>query len=105
MCLCGGVRFLEPFDAASLAETLAVRMVLSVGSHRQRDEDAFADLPDTQKGEMFARLAELHRHKIDLADEILVVNVGGYTGESTRSEMEYARHRGKRIRWLEPHND
>ncbi|GGR46511.1 hypothetical protein GCM10008959_04400 [Deinococcus seoulensis] len=38
VCLCGSVRFLTEFDAASLAETLAGRIVLSVGSHRQRDE-------------------------------------------------------------------
>lgn len=47
-------------------------------------------------------LAELHRHKIDLAGEILVINVGRDVGESTRAEIEYARARGKRVRWLEP---
>ena len=102
VCLCGSVRFLEAFDGASLAETLAGRIVLSVGSHRQRDGDALAHLHLDERREVLKRLSVLHRHKIDLADEILVINVGGYVGESTRGEIEYARSRGKNVRWLEP---
>ena len=101
VCLCGSVRFLEAFDRASLAETLAGRIVLSVGSHRMRDEDALTHLNAVERAEALARLAELHRRKIDLADELLVINVGGYVGESTRSETEYARQQGKPVRWLE----
>ncbi|WP_243398410.1 hypothetical protein [Deinococcus koreensis] len=101
VCLCGSVRFLEAFDAASLAETLAGRIVLSVGSHRQRDEDALAHLSAEAQREALSRLAGLHRAKIDLADEVLVINVSGYVGESTRAEIDYARAQGKRVRWLE----
>ena len=101
VCLCGSVRFLEAFDQASLRETLAGRIVLSVGSHRQRDEDALAHLTDAERAAALDHLAALHRHKIDLADEILVINTGGYTGPSTRAEIAYARARGKTIRWLE----
>jgi cell division protein FtsB len=46
-------------------------------------------------------LDELHKRKIDLADEVLVLNVGGYVGESTRSEIAYAKRTGKPVRWLE----
>lgn len=46
---------------------------------------------------------EVHKRKIDLADEVFVVNVGGYIGDSTRSEVAYAVAQGKPIRWLEPH--
>ena len=101
VCLCGSVRFLEAFDQASLRETLAGRIVLSVGSHHQRDDDALAHLTDAERAAALDRLAALHRHKIDLADEILVINTGGYTGPSTRAEIAYARARGKTIRWLE----
>jgi hypothetical protein len=105
VCLCGSTRFLAEFDAASLAETLAGRIVLSVGSHRTPDAEAFASLTAVGKTEVFQRLAVLHRHKIDLADEILVIDVGGslggYLGESTRAEIEYAQQQGKRIRYLE----
>jgi len=45
-----------------------------------------------------------HRQLIDLADEILVLNVGGYIGNSTRSEIEYAATVGKPARYLEPLN-
>ncbi|CAM3175925.1 hypothetical protein DESA109040_01145 [Deinococcus saxicola] len=102
VCLCGSVQFLERFDAACLAETLAGRIVLSVGSHLRSDAEIFAGLTGEEEKAALGRLAELHRHKIDLADEILVINVGGYFGESTRAEIEYARQMGKRIRWLEP---
>jgi cell division protein FtsB len=48
------------------------------------------------------QLDELHKRKIDLADEVLILNVGGYIGESTRSELEYAQLLGKPVRFLEP---
>ncbi|WP_309570514.1 hypothetical protein [Deinococcus sp.] len=85
------MRFLEVFDAASLAETLAGRIVLSVGSHRQGDEDTLAHLTAGETHAALARLGYLHFRKIDLADEVLVVNVGGYVGESARAEIAYAR--------------
>ena len=46
-------------------------------------------------------LAELHRKKIDLSDAVFVVNVGGYIGESVKSEIEYAKAKGKEILYLE----
>ena len=61
----------------------------------------FAGLSAQERESALRRLAELHRAKIDLADEILVINVGGYVGPSTGSEIEYARQRGKRVRWWE----
>lgn len=47
---------------------------------------------------------ELHKRKIDLSDEVFILNVGGYIGESTRSEIEYAEKTGKPINYLEPIN-
>jgi hypothetical protein len=44
---------------------------------------------------------EVHKRKIDLADEILVLNVGGYVGNSTQSEIEYATRTGKTVKYLE----
>ena len=46
-------------------------------------------------------LDEMHKQKIDMSDEIYVINVGGYIGESTKSEIEYAKEKGKRISYLE----
>jgi hypothetical protein len=83
---------------------LAGKIVLSIGSTRQSDAELFERLSDTEANQLRARLAQLHRHKIDLADEILVINPGGYIGESTRAEIDYALQQNKRIRYLEPAN-
>ena len=88
VCLCGSTRFRAAFERATLEEELAGKVVLAT---------AFADsLTLAQKD----ALDELHRRKIDLADEVLVLNVDGYVGESTRSEIAYATVAGKTIRYL-----
>ena len=45
-------------------------------------------------------LDEMHKQKIDMSDEIYVINVGGYIGESTKNEIEYAKAKGKKIFYL-----
>lgn len=100
VCLCGSTRFFEKFMEANYLETMAGRIVLSVGFFMHR--------PDTQHGEVVGctpeqkiALDDLHKRKIDLCDEIYVLNVGGYIGSSTRSEIEYAQALSKPIRYLE----
>ena len=102
VCLCGSTRFLDVFDRAGLAETLAGRVVLSIGSTHVGDDEALAGMSAFERADALAGLARLHRHKIEMADEVLVINVGGYVGESTRSEIEIAMGLGKPIRYLEP---
>ena len=46
-------------------------------------------------------LDDMHNRKIDMADEIFVINVGGYIGSSTKSEIEYTHATGKPVRYLE----
>jgi len=48
-------------------------------------------------------LDDMHKRKIEMADEIFIINVGGYIGSSTQSEIEYARSTGREVRYLEPH--
>jgi hypothetical protein len=96
VCLCGSTRFGEAFRQANLTETLAGRIVLTVGCDFKSD-DALGLSPDTKE-----RLDDLHMRKIDLADEVLILNVGGYIGESTRRELAYSRSLGKNVRFLEP---
>lgn len=94
VCLCGSKRFVEEFRYVNQRETLAGKIVLAPGCFQG---DAVLEvLPGVKQC-----LDALHVHKIALADEILVVNVGGYIGESTRREIAYARQQGKRVRWLE----
>ncbi len=95
VCLCGSTRFMQAFQEADLRETLAGKIVLTVGCDTKSDV-MLGFSPDVKM-----MLDELHKRKIDLADEILVLNVGGYVGRSTRSEIDYARMHGKRVRWLE----
>lgn len=100
--LCGSTRFAEAFRTANLSETLAGRIVLSIGCDMRSDAELFAHLGEAEVSHIKAGLDELHLRKIDLADEVLVLNVGGYVGESTRREIDYAISQGKVIRWLEP---
>jgi hypothetical protein len=99
VCLCGSTRFPKAFNDANLRETLAGNIVLTVGSMTHSDDQ----LRILITPEIKIKLDELHKRKIDLADEILVLNVDGYIGESTQSEIAYAQSIGKSIRYLEPH--
>lgn len=94
VCLCGSTRFGEAFRQASRSETLAGHIVLSVGllGHEEGLD---------MNGPVKAMLDELHLRKIDLADEVLFLNVGGYIGQSTARELAYAREAGKVVRFLE----
>ncbi len=100
VCLCGSTRFWKTFQEMSLQLTLDGVIVLSIGAASDTDDEHFGNLPREEYEGLKERLDELHKRKIDLADEILVLNVDDYIGESTRSELDYARAHGKRVRWL-----
>lgn len=99
VCLCGSTRYAEQFREANYHETLAGRIVLSIGCDLKADIDIDHAM-GRLSGETKTQLDELHKRKIDLADEVLVINVDDYIGDSTRSEIEYARVKGKRVRWM-----
>jgi len=99
VCLCGSTRFFDAFRAANLRLTLAGEIVLSIGCDTKSDADLGIVAGDLAPAK--AALDELHKRKIDLADYVLVLNVGGYIGESTRSEIEYAEKVGRPVRYLE----
>lgn len=124
VCLCGSTRFKDAFVQAQKDETLAGRIVLTVGTFGHQEG---LDMG----GDVKKRLDELHLRKIDLADEVLILNVKAwncsqcghwyfghedyegcectdehlhqrpYIGESTRRELEYATRKGKVVRFLE----
>ena len=101
VCLCGSTRFWREFQRANLRETLAGRIVLSIGAASGTDDEHFGNLPRPEYERIKAMLDDLHLRKIEMADEVLILNVGGYIGESTRRELEHARQLGKRVRFLE----
>lgn len=95
--LCGSTKFKDEFIQANFHETMQGKIVLTVGWFSHADAEVYYPTEEEK-----AMLDGLHKRKIDLSDEVLILNVGGYIGESTRSELEYARQRGKLIRYLEP---
>lgn len=99
VCLCGSTRFVDTFNEWRQKLTLEGKIVLSIEivTTQRKDQD-----PQHCAPEVKAMLDELHLRKIDIADEILVLNVGDYVGESTRREILYAQLNCKKIRWLEP---
>ncbi len=93
--LCGSTRFKEQFFEAQKQLTLAGNIVISVGLFGHSGDD---EVWTEGTKEM---LDDMHKRKIDMADAIYVINVGGYIGSSTRSEIEYAHATGKEVMYLE----
>lgn len=98
VCLCGSTRFVDTFNEWRKKLTLDGYIVLSIEivTTQLQSED-----PQYSNREVKKALDELHLRKIDLADEVMILNVGGYIGESTRNELEYAKKLGKSIVYLE----
>ena len=94
--LCGSTRFKEQFLEAQKRLTLEGSIVIRVGLFGHSGDD------DVWKPGVKEMLDDMHLRKIDLADEIFVINVGGYIGESTRREIAYAEKTGKTVKYLEP---
>ncbi len=93
--LCGSTRFKDEFIAAQKRLTLEGNIVISVGLFgHSGDDEVFTE--DTKQ-----MLDDMHKRKIDMADEIFVINKNGYIGSSTKSEIEYAKATGKKVRYLE----
>ena len=93
--LCGSTRFKDQFLEAQKRLTLDGNIVISVGLFGHSGDD------EVWTEGTKAMLDDMHKRKIDMADEIYVINVGGYIGESTRSEIEYAKKNGRAVRYLE----
>lgn len=93
--LCGSTRFKDTFMEIQKRLTLQGYIVISVGLFGHAgDEEVWTE-------GIKEMLDDMHKRKIDMADEIFVINVDGYIGYSTRSEIEYARKTGKPVRYLE----
>lgn len=105
VCLCGSTRFWRDYQEYTDIESRAGKIVLSVGCFVHPNAipaQAVAGIHRAVTPEEKLRLDELHLRKIDLADEVLILNRDGYMGESTRAELAYAREQKKHIRFLEP---
>jgi len=98
VCLCGSTKYVDEFQRAGAAETLAGNIVLSIGVWGPRNGRG-GNITQAEYESHKGHLDQLHFRKIEMADEILFLNVGGYIGESTTRELEYARQLGKAIRF------
>lgn len=100
VCLCGSTKFKDEFIKANFDFTMKGYIVLSVGWFGHADGDIYTPTEDEKE-----MLDELHKRKIDLADEVFIINVDGYIGNSTRSEIQYAINNNKILSFLEDHPD
>jgi hypothetical protein len=92
--LCGSTKFKQVYIEANRRETMAGKIVLTCGLFNHADG---LKLTEEEKH----MLDELHKRKIDISSEILVLNVDGYIGKSTSSEITYAHDTRKKVRYLE----
>ena len=93
--LCGSTKFKDKFFEVQKELTLQGNIVISVGLFGHSGDD---EVWSEGTKEM---LDDMHKRKIDLSDEIFVINVDGYIGKSTKSEIEYAVANGKKVSYLE----
>ena len=98
----GSTRFKDAFMETQKRLTLEGNIVISVGLFgHSGDDEVWDGMDEGALSKTKEMLDDMHKRKIDMADEIYVINVGGYIGDSTRSEIEYAKATGKPVRYLE----
>lgn len=100
VCLCGSTRFTPLM--MMIEWQYAKQGILALGWFVRPTSEGEQEHHLAEKEGVHEIFDELHKCKIDLADEVMVLNVGGYIGESTRSEINYAIKQNKPIRYLEP---
>ena len=99
--LCGSTKFKEDFLKATEELSLSGHIVLSVGLFGHADNKYETVInKDVKK-----LLDDLHRHKIDMSDFVYIINKDDYIGESTKAEIEYAKSKGKEIKYMYDHKE
>ena len=100
--LCGSTKFKDEFMKAQKDLTLKGNIVISVGLFgHSGDNEVWENMDEGTLTKTKEMLDDMHKRKIDMADEIFVINVGGYIGESTKSEIEYAKATNNIVNYLE----
>lgn len=97
--LCGSTKFKDEFMAEQKRLSLEGNIVITVGCFGHSGDDEVW----TEGTKLM--LDDMHKRKIDMADEIFIINKNGYIGESTKSEIEYAHNHNKKVNYLEPINN
>lgn len=94
--LCGSTKFKDEFIEAQECLTLDGKIVISVGLFGHADCKYGVEITDDVK----TMLDDMHKRKIDIADRVFVVNKDGYIGQSTASEIAYAKQIGKPVSYM-----
>ena len=97
--LCGSTKFKDEFIRMQKELTLKGNIVIGLSLFGHSGDDEALNL------NTIMMLGSMHKQKIDMADEIFVINPGGYIGEGTKSEIAYAISKGKKVSYLEDIND
>ena len=95
--LCGSTKFKDNFINAQRQLTLSGKIVITVGLFGHSGDENRITL------EVKKMLDDMHKRKIDMSDSIFVINRNNYIGDSTKSEIEYAKKTGKRIKYMFEH--
>lgn len=90
--LCGSTKFKKQFEQVNAYLTLKGNIVISLAFFEQSEGFELTS-------EQANALGNLHFRKIDLSDEIFVIDVDGYIGSSTKREIEYAERNRKVVRY------
>ena len=100
--LCGSTKFKDEFLKAQKDLSLKGNIVISVGLFgHSGDSEVWENMDEGTITKTKEMLDDMHKRKIDMSDEIFVINVNGYIGDSTKSEIEYAIKTGKKVNYLE----
>ena len=100
--LCGSTKFKDEFMKVQKDLTLKGYIVISVGLFgHSGDSEVWENMDEGTLTKTKKMLDDMHKRKIDMSDEIFVINKNGYIGSSTASEIEYAKKHGKKINYLE----
>lgn len=90
--LCGSTKYKKQFEDVNAFLTLQGNIVLSLCFFEQSEGIHITE----EQAKLFE---DIHFRKIDMSDEIFVVDVDGYIGKSTRKEIEYAKKKKKEVRY------
>ena len=100
--LCGSTKFKDEYLKAQKELTLKGYIVLSVGLFgHSGDNEVWENMDEGTLTKTKEMVDDMHLRKIDMSDEIFVINVGGYIGSSTKKEIEYAISQNKKVNYLE----
>ena len=100
--LCGSTKFKDEFLKVQKELTLKGYIVLTVGLFgHSGDNEVWENMDEGTLTKTKEMLDDMHKVKIDMSDEIFVINVNGYISERTRNEIDYAITNGKKVSYLE----